>query len=64
MIRWWKNTNNDVIVRKIFYEVHLKHVVSSYIGGPKLSSFKIEGPKLQKIENKWTKTAITYLIYI
>jgi hypothetical protein len=28
------------------------------IGGPKLSSFKIGGPKLQKVENRGTKTAI------
>jgi hypothetical protein len=28
------------------------------LGGPKLSSFKIGGPKLQKIENRGTKTAI------
>jgi hypothetical protein len=28
------------------------------LGGPKLSSFKIGGPKLQKVENKRIKTAI------
>jgi hypothetical protein len=28
------------------------------IRGPKLSSFKIGGPKLQKIENRGIKTAI------
>jgi hypothetical protein len=28
------------------------------LGGPKLSSFKIGGPKLQKVENRGTKTAI------
>jgi hypothetical protein len=28
------------------------------IGGSKLSSFKIEGPKLQKVKNRGTKTAI------
>jgi hypothetical protein len=28
------------------------------LGGPKLSNFKIRGPKLQQIENRWTKTAI------
>jgi hypothetical protein len=34
------------------------------IGGPKLSSFKIGGPKLQKIENRNTKTAIKPFIYL
>jgi CRISPR/Cas system-associated protein Cas7 (RAMP superfamily) len=33
------------------------------IGGPKLSSFKIGGSKLQKIENRRIKTAIKALIY-
>jgi hypothetical protein len=28
------------------------------IGGPKLSNFKIGGPKLQNDENRMTKTAI------
>jgi hypothetical protein len=28
------------------------------LGGPKLLNFKIVGPKLQKIKNRGTKTAI------
>jgi hypothetical protein len=33
------------------------------IGEPKLSSFKIGRPKLQKVENRGTKTAIKPKIY-
>jgi hypothetical protein len=33
------------------------------IGGPKLSSFKIGGPKLQKVENRGTKTAIKPIFF-
>jgi hypothetical protein len=32
-------------------------------GGPKLPNFKIGGPKLQKVENRETKTAIKPIIY-
>jgi hypothetical protein len=33
------------------------------IGVPKLSSFKIGEPKLQKVENRGTKTAIKLYFY-